>query len=169
MAEIKKAASKKPAAKPAEKKANKRGAARLAAVQALYQMDIGGAGINDIFAEFESHWLGNEVEGDQYLPAEEAFFRDVVAGVLRDQNKLDPLIDDALSKGWPLARIEAILRAVMRAGCYELEHRKDIPARVIISEYVDVAHAFVEGDETGMVNAVLDQIARQFRADEFTR
>jgi N utilization substance protein B len=174
MAEIKKAATnkpltKKPAAKPAEKKANKRGAARLAAVQALYQMDIGGAGINDIFAEFESHWLGHEVEGDQYLPAEEAFFRDVVAGVLRDQNKLDPLIDDALSKGWPLARIEAILRAVMRAGCYELEHRMDIPARVIISEYVDVAHAFVEGDETGMVNAVLDQIARQFRPDEFTK
>ncbi|MBU4499455.1 MAG: transcription antitermination factor NusB [Gammaproteobacteria bacterium] len=169
MAEIKKAATKKPAAKPAEKKANKRGAARLAAVQALYQMDIGGAGINDIFAEFESHWLGNEVEGDQYLPAEEAFFRDVVAGVLRDQNKLDPLIDDALSKGWPLARIEAILRAVMRAGSYELEHRMDIPARVIISEYVDVAHAFVEGDETGMVNAVLDQIARQFRPDEFTK
>lgn len=169
MADIKKAAPKKPAAKPAEKKANKRGAARLAAVQALYQMDIGGAGINDIFAEFESHWLGNEVEGDQYLPAEEAFFRDVVAGVLRDQNKLDPLIDDALSKGWPLARIEAILRAVMRAGSYELEHRMDIPARVIISEYVDVAHAFVEGDETGMVNAVLDQIARQFRPDEFTK
>ena len=168
MAEIKKA-TKKTEAKPAEKKANKRGAARLAAVQALYQMDIGGAGINDIFAEFESHWLGNEVEGDQYLPAEEAFFRDVVAGVLRDQNKLDPLIDDALSKGWPLARIEAILRAVMRAGAYELEHRKDIPARVIVSEYVDVAHAFVEGDETGMVNAVLDQIARQFRADEFSR
>ncbi len=175
MAEIKKAAIKKPAtkkpvdAKPAEKKANKRGAARLAAVQALYQMDVGGAGINDIFAEFESHWLGNEVEGDQYLPAEEAFFRDIVAGVLRDQHKLDPLIDEALSKGWPLARIEAILRAVMRAGAYELEHRKDIPARVVVSEYVDVANAFVEGDETGMVNAVLDQIARQFRSDEFTR
>ena len=169
MAEIKKTAVKKTDAKPAEKKANKRGAARLAAVQALYQMDIGGAGINDIFAEFESHWLGNEVEGDQYLPAEEAFFRDIVAGVLRDQNKLDPLIDDALSKGWPLQRIEAILRAVMRAGAYELEHRRDIPARVIVSEYVDVAHAFVEGDETGMVNAVLDQIARQFRADEFSR
>ena len=167
--DIKKPADKKSDSKPTEKKANKRGTARLAAVQALYQMDIGGAGINDIFAEFESHWLGKEVEGDQYLPAEEAFFRDVVAGVLRDQNKLDPLIDDALSKGWPLARIEAILRAVMRAGCYELEHRMDIPARVIISEYVDVAHAFVEGDETGMVNAVLDQIARQFRPDEFTK
>lgn len=84
-----------------EKKANRRGAARLAAVQALYQMDIGGAGINDIFAEFESHWLGNEVEGDTYLPAEAAFFKDVVAGVVRDQAKLDPLLDDALSRGGP--------------------------------------------------------------------
>jgi N utilization substance protein B len=165
--------SKKPAKTPdkksPEKKANRRGAARLAAVQALYQMDIGGAGINDIFAEFESHWLGNEVEGDKYLPAEAAFFRDVVAGVVRDQAKLDPLIDDALSKGWPLKRIDAILRAVLRAGSYELEHRKDVPGRVVVSEYVDVAHAFVEKDETGMVNAVLDQIARQFRADEFAR
>lgn len=152
-----------------DRKANRRGAARLAAVQALYQMDVGGSGINDVLAEFESHWIGSEVEGDQYLPAEEAFFRDIVSGVVRDQNKLDPLIDEALSKGWPLQRIEAILRAVMRAGAFELEHRRDIPARVVISEYVDVAHAFVEGDETGMVNAVLDQIARQFRADEFTR
>jgi N utilization substance protein B len=136
-------AESKPAKGP-EKKANRRGAARLAAVQALYQMDIAGAGINDIFAEFESHWLGNEVEGEKYLPAEAAFFRDVVAGVVRDQAKLDPLIDDALSKGWPLKRIDAILRAVLRAGAYELEHRKDVPGRVVVSEYVDVAHAFVE-------------------------
>jgi hypothetical protein len=71
--------------------------------------------------------------------------------------------------GWPLKRIDAILRAVLRAGSYELEHRKDVPGRVVVSEYVDVAHAFVEKDETGMVNAVLDQIARQFRADEFAR
>src|SRR5205809_6163085 len=152
-----------------DRKATRRGAARLAAVQALYQMDMAGAGINDIFAEFESHWLGNEVEGDKYRPAEAAFFKDVVAGVVRDQAKLDPLIDDALQKGWPLQRIDAILRAVLRAGSYELEHRKDVPGRVVVSEYVDVAHAFVEKDETGMVNAVLDQIARQFRADEFTR
>lgn len=152
-----------------DKKANRRGAARLAAVQALYQMEIGGAGINDIFAEFESHWLGNEVEGDKYLPAEAAFFRDVVAGVVRDQVRIDPLIDDALSKSWPLKRIAAILRAVLRAGSYELEHRMDIPARVVVSEYVDVAHAFVENDEAGMVNAVLDQIARHFRTAEFTR
>src|SRR6201999_662848 len=156
-------------AKGADKKANRRGAARLAAVQALYQMDIAGAGINDIFAEFESHWLGNEVEGDKYLPAEAAFFRDVVSGVVRDQTRLGPLIDEALAKGWPLKRIDAILRAVLRAGSYELQRRKDVPARVVVSEYVDVANAFVEKDETGMVNAVLDQIARQFRADEFVR
>ena len=156
-------------AKGPERKANRRGAARLAAVQALYQMDIAGAGINDIFAEFESHWLGGEVEGDKYLPAEAAFFRDVVSGVVRDQAKLDPLIDDALAKGWPLKRIDAILRAVLRAGAYELEHRKDVPGRVVVSEYVDVAHAFVEAEETGMVNAVLDQIARQFRGSEFAR
>jgi N utilization substance protein B len=161
--------NKKASAKGPDKKANRRGAARLAAVQALYQMDIAGAGINDIFAEFESHWLGNEVEGDKYLPAEAAFFKDVVAGVVRDQAKLDPLIDDALQKGWPLKRIDAIIRAVMRAGAYELEHRKDVPARVVVTEYVDVANAFVDREETGMVNAVLDQLARRFRADEFTR
>src|ERR1700754_2016013 len=161
-------AEKKPA-KSADKKANRRGAARLAAVQALYQMDIAGAGINDIFAEFESHWLGNEGEGEKNLPGRAAFFRDVVSGVVRDQAKLDPLIDDALSRGWPLKRIDAILRAVLRAGAYELEHRKDIPGRVVVSEYVDVANAFVDGEETGMVNAVLDQIARHFRGDEFSR
>ena len=158
----------KPARGP-ERKANRRGAARLAAVQALYQMDIGGSGLNEIFAEFESHWLGGEVEGEKYLPAEAAFFRDIVSGVVRDQKKLDPLIDDALSKGWPLKRIEAILRAVLRAGAYELQHRKDVPGRVVVSEYVDVANAFVDREETGMVNAVLDQIGRHFRSDEFGR
>jgi N utilization substance protein B len=152
-----------------ERKANRRGAARLAAVQALYQMDIAGTGLNDILAEFESHWIGREVEGAQYLPAEAAFFRDVVSGVVREQRTLDPLIDEALAKGWPLKRIEAILRAVLRAGAYELRHRSDVPARVVVSEYVDVANAFVDKDETGMVNAVLDQIARQFRSGELAR
>lgn len=152
-----------------DRKANRRGAARLAAVQALYQMDIAGTGLNDIFAEFESHWLGSEVEGEQYRPAEAAFFRDVVSGVVRDQARLDPRIDAALAAGWPLKRIDSIVRAVLRAGAYELESRKDVPARVVVSEYVDVAHAFVDRDETGMVNAVLDQIARAQRADEFQR
>ena len=161
--------SKSKPAKGGDRKANRRGVARLAAVQALYQMDIAGAGINDVFAEFESHWIGGEVEGEKYLPAEAAFFRDVVSGVVRDQARLDPLIDDALSQGWPLKRIDAILRAVLRAGAYELEHRKDVPGRVVVSEYVDVANAFVDREETGMVNAVLDQIGRQFRLDEFGR
>src|SRR5271170_7594251 len=93
------------------KKANKRGAARLAAVQALYQMDLAGTGLNEILAEFESHWLGGEVEGAQYRPAEAAFFRDIVGGVVREQTRLDPQIDAALARGWPLRRIEAILRA----------------------------------------------------------
>src|SRR6266852_1793583 len=137
-------------------KANRRGAARLAAVQALYQMDIAGTGLHEILAEFERHWLGREVEGAQYLPAEAAFFRDVVEGVVREQRKLDPLIDRALSAGWPLKRIETVLRAVLRAGAYELDRRTDVPARAVVSEYVDVANAFVDRDETGLVNAVLD-------------
>jgi N utilization substance protein B len=144
-----------------------RTAARIAAVQALYQMDIAGTDLHSILAEFESHWLGSEVEGTQYLPAEAAFFRDIVSGVVAEQRSLDPAIDQALTRGWPLKRVEALLRAVLRAGAFELMRRKDIPARVIVSEYVDVAHAFVDRDETGMVNAVLDMLARSARADEF--
>ena len=138
-------------------------------MQALYQMDIAGTGVNDILAEFESHWIGREVEGNQYLPAEAAFFREVVGGVVREQRNLDPLIDAALAQTWPLKRIETILRAVLRAGAYELDHRRDVPARVVVSEYVDVANAFVEREETGMVNAVLDQLARQLRGGEFEK
>ena len=159
-------------ARPAHKddrKANRRGAARLAAVQALYQMDIAGTGLNEILAEFESHWLGREVEGEQYLPAEAAFFRDIVDGFVREQRRLDPIIDHALSEGWPLKRIESVLRAVLRAGAYELDRRRDVPARAVVSEYVDVANAFVDKAETGLVNAVLDQLARELRADEFTQ
>jgi transcription antitermination protein NusB len=149
------------------RKANKRGAARLAAVQALYQMDLAGTGLNEIMAEFESHWLGGEVEGTQYRPAEAAYFRDIVGGVVREQSNLDPKIDAALTRGWPLKRIETVLRAVLRAGAYELACRTDVPARVVMCEYVDVASAFVNDEETGMVNAVLDQLAHQLRAAEF--
>ena len=150
-----------------DRKANRRGAARLAAAQVLYQMDIVATPLNDILAEYERHWIGQEVDGSQYLPAEAAFFRSVVQGVLDDQRRLDPLIDKALQGGWPLKRVEALLRAVLRAGVFELSARKDVPARVVVAEYVDVAHAFLDRDETGMVNAVLDQLARQLRADEF--
>jgi transcription antitermination protein NusB len=155
-------------AKP-ERKANRRGAARLAAVQALYQMDIARTPLNEILAEFESHWLGREVEGSKYLPAEAAFFREIVAGFLNEQRRLDPILDRALAGGWPLKRVEALLRAVLRAGAFELDQRRDIPARVVISEYVDVANAFLDRDETGMVNAVLEALARVLRSGEFEK
>lgn len=149
-----------------ERKANRRGAARLAIVQALYQMDIAHTPLNEIMAEFESHWINREVEGSQYLPAETAFFRDLVTGVVREQRRLDPLIDQALTARWPLKRVEAVLRAILRAGAFELDHRRDVPTRVVVSEYVDVAGAFLDQDETGMVNAVLQQLAAELRGPE---
>ena len=147
----------------------KKSAARLGAVQALYQMDVAATALNDVFAQFESHWLGQEVEGTQYPEADRRLFRDVVEGVLREQRRIDPMVDRALSEGWPLRRVETVLRACLRAGTYELVGRPDIPARVVIAEYVNVAGAFLEKDETGMVNAVLDSLARDLRAQEFTR
>ena len=151
----------------AAKPANQRGAARLGAVQALYQMELGGATLPDVIAEFEAHRLGKEVDGDQYRDADAAYFRDIVAGVVAHQRDLDPAIDDALTAGWPLARIDATLRAILRSGAFELAHRADVPGRVIITEYVDVANAFYEGEVPAMVNAVLDALARKLRAAEF--
>jgi N utilization substance protein B len=144
-----------------------RSAARLAAVQALYQMDIAGTPLPDLLAQFESHWSGGEVEGEEITKAEANHFRDIAMGVVREQRSLDPAVDAALSKGWPLKRVDTLLRAVLRAGAYELAHRPEIPARVVINEYVDVAAAFLDRDETGMVNAVLDALARLMRAGEF--
>ncbi len=147
--------------KPAE-----RSAARLAAVQALYQMDVAGKGIVDALAEFEAFWIGQEVEGVSFKPAETAFFRDILSGVVREQRAIDRKVDAALAAGWPLKRVEAVLRAILRAGAYELMFRKDVPARVVISEYVDVAHSFYDQDEPGLVNGVLDALAREVRPGE---
>ncbi|MCU0818652.1 MAG: transcription antitermination factor NusB [Beijerinckiaceae bacterium] len=146
----------------------KRAAARLAAVQALYQMEIAGKGLNEVFAEFESFWMGREIEGDQYKPAEAALFRHILEGVLNDQVALDRAVDRIL-EGWPLKRIEAIMRATLRAGAFELKHGRDVPPRVILSEYVDIASAFLEKDEVGMVNAVLDKLARDYRAEDLAK
>ncbi len=144
-----------------------RAAARLAATQALYQMDVAGKGLNEILAEFETYWIGREIEGDLYIPAEIEFFRDILTGVLNDQRAIDVDIDETLNDGWPLRRVEAVMRAVLRAGSHELRKRKDIPPRVIIKEYVDVAAAFLATDEVGMINAVLDKLARKARPDDF--
>lgn len=146
----------------------KKSAARLGAVQALYQMDLAQTPVNDILAEFESHWLGQEVEGIELPEADVRLFRAVVEGVITEQRRIDPLVDGALSKGWPLKRVEAVLRAVLRAGAFELASKPDVPARVVIAEYVNVAGAFLDRDETGMVNAVLDTLARELRPGEFS-
>jgi N utilization substance protein B len=148
-------------------KAERRSAARLAAAQALYQMEVADKGLADILAEFEAHWIGQEVEGDQYNPAELAFFRDIVTGVQRDQLAIDRGLDETLAAGWPLRRVEALMRAILRAAFYELRSRPDVPARVVITEYVDVAGAFFGRDESGMINAVLDALARQTRPGDF--
>lgn len=144
-----------------------RATARLGAVQALYQMDVAGKGVSDVLAEFEAHWLGQTIEGDEYKQADPGFFRDIVTGVLADQRAIDRAADEQLARGWPLARIDSVMRAILRAGGYELAHRPDVPARVVIKEYVDVAGSFFDREEAGMVNAVLDALARKARASEF--
>lgn len=147
-------------------KALERSAARLAAVQALYQMDVSAKGIDETLAEFETFWTG-EIEGETYHAAETAFFRDILTGVLADQRPIDRQIDRTLVETWPLARVDSVLRAILRAGTYELRQRKDVPAKVVIKEYADVAGAFFEREEVGMINAVLDALAHQLRAKEF--
>ncbi|RNC93756.1 MAG: transcription antitermination factor NusB [Oricola sp.] len=146
------------------KAANKRGVARLGAVQALYQMDMSGAGVLETAAEYETFRLGKEIDGFQYRDADPAWFRAILSGVVAEQTRIDPVVRNALTEDWPLSRLDGTLRAVLRAGAWELLHRKDVPVPVIVTEYVDVAHAFFdEGEEPRMVNAVLDRIARQHR------
>ncbi|MEO5807260.1 transcription antitermination factor NusB [Devosia sp.] len=149
----------------ADRPANQRGAARLAAVQALYQMDIGRATLEDTLAQFSAFHLGREIEGEQYLPADADFFRQILAGVAKHQLTIDPAIDKALTDSWPVERVDATLRAILRAATFELLRRQDIPPRVVITEYVDIAKAFYEDDATGMVNGVLDNVARAAGSD----
>lgn len=140
--------------------ANQRGAARLAAVQALYQMDVGRQSLEDTLSQFGTIHVGREIEGEEYLPADADFFRQIVTGVIKGQLQIDPAVDQALVDTWPMGRIDATLRAILRAAVFELLKRKDIPSRVVITEYVDVAKAFYEDEAPKMVNAVLDQVAK---------
>ena len=138
----------------------------MGAVQALYQMDVSGAGLAQTVAEYENFRLGREIDGEQYREADPAWFRQIMGGVHADQVAVDRLIATSLTKDWPLSRIDATLRAILRCGAWELGHKRDVPAKVIISEYVDVARAFYETDEPRMVNGVLDRIARTVREGE---
>ncbi len=154
-----------PAKKAAPRPANKRGAARLAAVQALYQMDVAGSGILEITAEYEEFRLGKEVDGSQYREADAQWFRAILAGVIENQTTVDPIIRQSLTEDWPLSRLDSTLRAILRAGVYELMQRGDVPVAVIVSEYIDIAKAFYEDDEPKLVNAVLDRVARRVRGE----
>lgn len=147
------------------RQANKRGAARLAAVQALYQMDVAGSGLLEIAAEYESFRLGKEIDGALYREADPQWFRAILSGVVDNQKTIDPVIGQSLSEDWPLSRLDSTLRAILRAGVYELMERADVPVAVIVSEYVDIAKAFYSEDEPGLVNAVLDRVARRVRGE----
>jgi N utilization substance protein B len=148
---------------PATRPANKRGTARLAAVQALYQMDIVGTGLLEIAAEYEAYRLGKEVDGTVYREADAQWFRAILSGVVEHQKEIDPVIGQSLTEDWPLSRLDSTLRAILRAGVYELMKRADVPVAVIVSEYVDIAKAFYDEDEPKLVNAVLDRVARRVR------
>mgnify|MGYP003632629646 FL=1 len=148
------------------KPANQRGAARLAAVQALYQMDVGGTGVLEVVSEYEVHRLGKELDGELYRQADAAWFRSIVSGVVEQQLTLDPLIRSSLTEDWPLSRLDSTLRAILRAGAYELANRMDVPVAVIVTEYVDIGRAFFDEDEPKLINAVLDRIARKLRGEK---
>jgi N utilization substance protein B len=143
-----------------------RAAARLGAVQALYQMDIAQTDLADVLADFGSIRLGEEFEDGECGTADFALLRDIVGGVVREQRLIDRALDGCLAAGWSLSRLDATARAILRAGAYELMFRNDIPAKVTISQYIDVAHAFFDGSEPGFINAALDQLARRQRQSE---
>ena len=143
-----------------------RSAARLAAVQALYQMEASGQGVEATIREFEHYRIGEELEGARLHKADTAFFADILRGAVETQARLDPYLERHLASGWKLSRLDATARAILRAGLYELIRRADVPGKVVISEYLDIANAFFDGDEPGFINGVLDAAARDARRDE---
>ena len=137
--------------------------ARLAAVQALYQMDIGGAGVEAVIREFTGHRFDADLDGATMAEADEGFFAELVRGVVEVQAEVDRMVVRRLSEGWRLERIDSTLRAILRCGAFELARRPDVPTEVAINEYVELAKSFFEGPEPGFINAALDAIARDVR------
>jgi N utilization substance protein B len=137
--------------------------ARLAAVQALYQMELAGAGVEAVVREFTDHRFDGDLEGETLAEADEVFFSELVHGVVSEQNAIDSAVTHRLATGWRLERLDATLRAILRAGGWELMHRPDVPVEVAIDEYVEIAKSFFEGPEPGFVNGALDGLARDAR------
>jgi len=152
------------AASPAK---GERSAARLAALQALYQLEITGIAPDEVIEEFLQHRIGRDAEGGAATRYDVNFFADVVRGVLKNQVEIDRSIAHSLASGWTLARIDSILRALLRSAAYEMVARRDVPAKVVIDEYVELARDFFDGDEPAFVNALLDKLAHRNRAAEF--
>jgi transcription antitermination protein NusB len=147
-----------------------RSAARLGAVQAMYQLDIGGTDLGETLAQFSSRVTGDNFDNGETGQADFKHLRDVVEGAVREQTLLDPAIDKVLDKDWPLHRLDATIRAIVRCAAFEIYFKDNVPARVAINEYVDVATAFFEdGDEPGFVNGALNTLARQRRPGEFAQ
>jgi N utilization substance protein B len=144
-----------------------RSVARLAAVQALYQMEVSGVGVDAVVREFAEHRFDRDVDGpdtDRLAAADETFFAELAKGVVAHQGAVDQAIVKRLASGWKLERLDATARAVLRAGAYELMHRPDVPKEVVIDEYVEIAKSFFEGPESGFINGALDAIARDSRS-----
>jgi len=144
-----------------------RSAARLAAVQALYQVAMTGAPAEKVLAEFLEHRMAEDLDGLRLAVPDRRLLADLVTGVAAEAEELDDMLAAVLDENWPVERLETLLRVVLRAGAYEVAGRRDVPARVVISEYVDLADAFFGGKEPGLVNGVLDRLARSLRPEEF--
>lgn len=140
-----------------------RSAARLAAVQALYQMEMEKVGLARLLDEFHAHRLGAEIEDAQYAEAEVDFFDDVVAGVNARRAEIDALIDGKLGEMWKMGRLDKTMLQILRCGTYELIARADIPTGAVIDEYMDVAHAFFDKKDAKFVNGLLDAVAKDVR------
>ena len=148
---------------PKPDKRQARATARLNAVQALYQLEMEGTAMVQLLDEFHQHRLGAEIEGDHYAKAEVAFFDDVVRGVAARGEEIDALLTARLAEGWSLVRLDKTMLQILRAGTWELLARADVTTATVISEYVDVAHAFFEQREAKFVNGLLDAVAKDVR------
>ncbi len=161
---------------PKKNKAVKRSSARLAAVQALYEVDLSDSHVDDVLIEFQkTRWDTPQEEGDEdrasspLAEPDKQLFSDLLRGVSKRHQELEEMVAGALSKEWTLDRLEHIVRLILMCGAYELYIRQDVPPRVVITQYVDVAHAFFEGPEPGFVNGVLDRLAKVLRPDDFQK
>jgi len=158
----------KPKAVPKSARSAPRTTARLAAAQALYEMEVAGKSAHEVVPEFVDRRFSGLIEGGDMAPADPRFFERLVLGVAGEMPVIDRMLADCLQPEGHLERLEVVLRAIMRLGAYELLSVSEVPVRVAISEYVDLAHAFFAGREPALVNGVLDRIARVLREDELS-